>query len=130
MQWYFDFAKENGANTEEQYPYKAQDGPECLNDPTTAPTYVDNVFNVATAWNNEEGATVENIKAALQDFGPLTFAAAAGHNMFFNYKSGVIDSTMGCPTRMDHAMVIVGYEMVGGETKTITTESYDHCDWI
>ena len=55
---------------------------------------------------------------------------AAGHNMFFQYKSGVIDSTMGCPTSMDHAMVIVGYEMVGGETKTITTESYDHCDWI
>lgn len=48
--------------------------------------------------------------------------------MFFNYKSGVIDSTMGCPTRMDHAMVIVGYEEVGGEVTQ--EESYDHCDII
>merc|ERR1712003_165530 len=55
---------------------------------------------------------------------------AAGHSLFFQYKSGVIDQTMGCPTSMDHAMVIVGYEMIGGETKTITTESYDHCDII
>merc|ERR1712038_218927 len=37
MQWYFDFARENGANTNEQYPYQAVDGEECLNDPSTAP---------------------------------------------------------------------------------------------
>jgi len=48
--------------------------------------------------------------------------------MFFSYSSGVIDASMGCPERMDHAMVIVGYEVVGGEV--ITEESYDHCEII
>jgi len=65
MQWYFDYAKVNGANTEEQYPYTAVDGAECKNDPSTAPTYVENVINVATAYYDEENATVENIRAAL-----------------------------------------------------------------
>jgi len=129
MQWYFDYARENGANTNEQYPYLAVDGEECKNDPDTAPTFVQDVFTVAAAWNEEglQNASVENIRAALEE-GPLTFAAAAGHTMFFQYSGGVIDATMGCPTRMDHAMVIVGYEVIGGEV--ITEESYDHCEII
>jgi len=127
MQWYFDFARENGANTNEQYPYQAVDGEECLNDPSTAPTFVQDVFTVASAWNKPEEATVENIRAALEE-GPLTFAMSAGHNLFFQYSSGVIDATMGCPESMDHAMVIVGYEVVGGEVTQ--EESYDHCEII
>jgi len=127
MQWYFDFARENGANTNEQYPYQAVDGEECLNDPSTAPTFVQDVFTVSAAWNKPEEATVENIRAALEE-GPLTFAMAAGHDLFFQYSSGVIDATMGCPERMDHAMVIVGYEVVGGEVTQ--EESYDHCEII
>merc|ERR1712038_1450893 len=124
MQWYFDFARENGANTNEQYPYQAVDGEECLNDPSTAPTFVQDVYTVSAAWNKPEEATVENIRAALEE-GPLTFAMAAGHDLFFQYSSGVIDATMGCPERMDHAMVIVGYEVC--ET---SEDGQDFYGWI
>ena len=66
MQWYFDFAKTNGANTEEQYPYTATDGPECLNDPSNAPTFVDETYTIAAYWAEAEYNTVDNIRAALE----------------------------------------------------------------
>jgi len=118
---------ESGANTNEEYPYTATDGAECLNNPDTAQTWVTEVYNVATAFNDPAYATVENIRAALEE-GPLSFAMAAGHDLFVYYEGGVIDATMGCPERMDHAMVIVGYEVIPGEITY--EESYDHCDII
>ena len=39
--------------------------------------------------------------------GPLSVAVGTG-NTWFNYKTGIVNGSSGCPTRLDHAVIIVG----------------------
>lgn len=99
----------------------------CQNDPSTATAFVDEVYNITYAY---DGATVENIRAALE-YGPLTIALRAGNNVFMQYNDGIITKEMsdaaGC-SGYDHAVVIVGYEQIGGETTTVVTEDWSQCE--
>ena len=40
---------------------------------------------------------------------PANVAVAAGNNVFQGYSSGIIDASLGCPTKIDHAVVAVGW---------------------
>jgi len=122
MEWYFEFARDNGAMTNAEYPYTAKDG-DCAWKESSNNIKVEGWETVAAAYAGDQYGSVAQIRAALEN-GPLTMALAAGNNTIFNYKSGILTADDGCPDNtIDHAIVIVGYgieegEGNGGETCT------------
>lgn len=60
--------------------------------------------------------------------GPLTVGVSAGNRCWRFYKKGVITEAMGCPTNIDHAVVLVGYHVQalakGGSTSTGAVSAY------
>ena len=61
----------------------------------------------ADSWGqcNTPAAAVTQLQS-----GPLAIAVAAGNSCWRFYSSGVLTSADACPTRVDHAVVIVAYE--------------------
>lgn len=55
---------------------------------------------------------------------PVNVAVAAGNNVFQGYSSGIITSTMGCPTSIDHAIVAVGWGVSSGVQYYIVRNSW------
>jgi len=51
-------------------------------------------------------------------------AVAAGNNVFMNYTSGIITKSDHCPTRIDHAIVAVGYGVEDGVQYYIVRNSW------
>ena len=45
----------------------------------------------------------------------MTVAVHASHSIFRYYSQGVVTSVSGCPTSLDHAIVIVGYAETGSD---------------
>jgi cathepsin L len=66
----------------------------------------------------------ESIKAAIE-IGPVNVAVAAGNNVFRNYESGIVTEDDGCPTRVDHAIVAVGYGYEGTQGYYIVRNSWN-----
>ena len=61
---------------------------------------------------SRRSTTVSDMKSALAK-GPVSVAIQADQRAFQRYKSGVLSS--GCGTRLDHAVLIVGYGTDGGD---------------
>lgn len=135
----------NGISSAADYPYVSYYGDNegaCQHDSANSIARVTSKQEVAYY-----GGNVSDIRAALEH-GPLTIALRAGLDVFMYYDSGVIDAANWDGWQgIDHAVIIVGYELHGGETtiietedwshcemvaetEVITTESYDHCEWI
>ena len=74
----------------------------------------------------DDRATVANIRAALEQ-GPLTVSGNGYSDLFMYFGEGILDATMDCPTELNHAMTLVGYEYEPGEETVTTTSSMDHC---
>ena len=66
----------------------------------------------------------DSIKAAIE-ITPVNVAVAAGNNVFRNYKSGIVTEADGCPTRVDHAIVAVGYGYEGDQGYYIVRNSWN-----
>ena len=107
MARYWNFSRDHGSMSNEDYPYvdfsfkRGDKAHECQHDDEKI---------VARA--GESGQITTSIGAAvvkLQD-GPLTMAVSAGNDCWRYYKSGILTSAMGCPTRLDHAVVAVGVD--------------------
>ena len=86
---------------EEDYPYKAQDG-FCRSDKLSKTTelLVDERFNVRPF-------SVEHLKAAVAKQ-PIAVAVEGYQDVFVQYKTGIFDSKQ-CGTKLDHAVVLVGF---------------------
>jgi C1A family cysteine protease len=100
--WSYDYLKGTGAmmETETEYPYTARNGI-CKyklqsDDKVTDKSYV------------QVDANPTAIKTAIAQQ-PCNVAVAAGNYVFQGYRGGIITSTMGCPTSVDHAILAVGY---------------------
>nr|BBA83994.1 actinidin [Actinidia chinensis] len=112
----FQFIINNGGiNTEENYPYTAQDG-ECNVDLqnekyVTIDTYENVPYN--NEWALQTGVTYQPVSVALD---------AAG-DAFKHYSSGIF--TGPCGTAIDHAVTIVGYGTEGGIDYWIVKNSWD-----
>ena len=105
MARYWNFSRDNGSMSAEDYPYvdfnfMSSDRPhECAHKDSNI---------VARA--GKSGQITTSVGAAvikLQD-GPLTMAVSAGNDCWRYYKSGVLTSAHGCPTGLNHAAVAVG----------------------
>ncbi len=109
MEYAFQWIKENGMETEEDYPYTGYKG-SCKADPSK---YID---MKVTGWKKLGSSTStwspvdeEEIKEFLYETGPL--AAGINANGLQTYTSGVIDktSTQCPPSGINHIVTLVGY---------------------
>ena len=109
MEYAFQWIKENGMETEEDYPYTGYKG-SCKADPSK---YID---MKVTGWKKLGSSTStwspvdeEEIKEFLYETGPLAIALNA--NPLQTYSGGILDKTSSqCPVSgINHAVTLVGY---------------------
>jgi|Transcript_6733 cathepsin L len=120
--WYYyayKWLKHNKTMRESDYPYTSGvTGKEtkCAYDASKGVTNVSSYKKVAKK--------TESIKAAI-DIGPVNVAVSAGNDVFRNYSSGIVTEADGCPNRVDHAILAVGYGYEGNQGYYIVRNSWN-----
>ena len=124
MEYAFQWIKENGMETEEDYPYTGYKG-SCKADPSK---YID---MKVTGWKKLGSSTStwspvdeEEIKEFLYETGPLAIALNA--NPLQTYTGGILDKTSSqCPVSgINHAVTLVGYGAESGVDYWIVKNSW------
>ncbi|XP_063353782.1 procathepsin L-like [Pelmatolapia mariae] len=95
-----------GIDTEASYPYEAKDG-SCRYNPNSIGTKC--IGYVDVDQGNEEA-----LKQAVATVGPVSVAIDASQDSFHLYKSGVYDEPRCSSTKLDHAVLVVGYGTENG----------------
>ena len=98
---------------EKDYRYTATDG-SCQYDESKGVTNV-------SSYGKTHGT---DANLARLDQQPVNVAVAAGNNVFMNYQSGIITADLGCPTKIDHAIVAVGWGVENGVQYYIVRNSW------
>ena len=120
--WYYyayQWLKNSKTMRESDYPYTSgTTGKEtkCAYDETKGVTNVSSYKQVSK--------NTDSIKAAIE-IGPVNVAVSAGNDVFRNYQSGIVTEDMGCPTRVDHAIVAVGWGVEDGVEYYIVRNSWN-----
>lgn len=97
----WEYWKTEGAMRNSDYPYTATHRNGC-------PTPSDgDQLEFVKEYGLITGGTTEMLERLAN--GPLTVGVSAGNRCWRFYKKGVITEAMGCPTKIDHAVVLVGY---------------------
>ena len=78
-----------------------------------------------TTGYNQVSADVDSIKNAIKTVGPVSIAINAETKVFQTYKSGIITESDGCPTKIDHAVLAVGYGYDGDQGYFIVRNSWN-----
>ena len=96
-----------GDDTEESYPYKAENGAKCL--------YNESNVGANTSGHVDIPSKNENaLMEAVANVGPISTGMDASHISLQLYHSGVYDPWFLCSqTRLDHGVLIVGYGSQG-----------------
>ncbi|KAF5892497.1 cathepsin L1-like, partial [Clarias magur] len=106
MDWAFEYIKQNGGlDTEDSYPYEAQDRP-CRYNPATVG---------ATCTGYVDIHDENTLQEAVATIGPVSVAIDAGHESFQLYESGVYDEPECSSTSLDHGVLAVGYGTEEGQ---------------
>jgi C1A family cysteine protease len=113
----FQYTEKEGLETEEDYPYKNQDGKCHVEKSKTIKT---NTGYKAVQVNN-----VKALKTAVVGQ-PVSVGVEADQNVFHHYKSGVVKA--GCGAALDHGVLVVGYKIVNGLEAWIVKNSWGE-DW-
>lgn len=101
---YWNFTRNaNGANLNSAYPYKASYSGACLNQS------VKTADSPRASSYGRIAYSLSNVHAKLE-MAPLSVALSAGNTVWRNYSGGVVMANAGCPTTIDHAVVLVGFE--------------------
>ncbi|XP_030212919.1 cathepsin L.1 [Gadus morhua] len=93
-----------GLDTEDSYPYEAEDG-QCRFNPDTVGATCSGYMDIKTG---DEKA----LQKALATVGPVSIAIDASHSSFQLYQSGVYDEPDCSSTDLDHGVLAVGYGSV------------------
>ena len=106
---------------EDDYPYVSGTTKEaqssCHYDESKGVTYVKGYQQVS--------ADTDSIKAAIKNQGPVSVAINAETKVFQTYKSGILTAADNCPTKIDHAVVAVGYGYEGDQGYYIVRNSWN-----
>lgn len=97
----FTYIKENGIETEKDYPYTAQDGT-CAYKKSKKAAEDTGFVDIPTG---DETALV----AAIASIGPISVAIDASQDSFQLYASGVYNEPACSSTELDHGVTAVGY---------------------
>ncbi|KAL3678277.1 hypothetical protein R1sor_021233 [Riccia sorocarpa] len=115
MDYAFQFIINNGGiDTEDDYPYKAQDG-KCLKDKLNS-----HVVTIDDFEDVPENSEADLLKAVANQ--PVSVAIEAGGREFQFYQRGVF--TGACGTELDHGVVAVGYGTENGVDYWIIRNSW------
>ncbi|XP_069563192.1 cathepsin L.1 [Brachyistius frenatus] len=98
----FKYIKDNGGiDTEESYPYEAEDGT-CRYNPA-------NIGATCTGFVDVTNGDEDALKEAVATIGPVSVAIDASHSSFQLYESGVYNEPDCSSTELDHGVLAVGY---------------------
>ena len=100
MQLAFEYVKEHGLCTEEDYPYHAVDE-ECKEDKCKSAISIKGYQQVPSC----NGIALK--KAVSKN--PVSVAIDASTAYFQLYESGVLDDSVACGTTITHGVLVVGY---------------------
>ncbi|XP_047467561.1 cathepsin L.1 [Mugil cephalus] len=113
----FQYIQANGGiDTEESYPYEAQDGP-CRYNPATSAAQCTGYVDVT---QGDEDA----LKEAVATIGPISVAIDASHSSFQLYESGVYDEPECSSSELDHGVLAVGYGSDNGNDYWLVKNSW------
>jgi len=119
--WSYEWLANNYTMTEADYPYTSgTTGTE------TACAYNASKGVTKVASYGRTLGTSKNLTRIQQQ--PVNVAVAAGNNVFMYYTGGIITTTSGCPTSIDHAIVAVGWGVDNGTQYYIVRNSWG-TDW-
>ncbi|XP_067862829.1 cathepsin L.1 [Heptranchias perlo] len=117
MDYAFEYIIDNGGvDTEESYPYTAEDGP-CSFDSKTVGATCGGFIDLPKG--NE--ATLQNAVATV---GPISVGIDAGHLSFQLYSSGIYDEPSCSSEELDHGVLVVGYGTLGGSDYWLVKNSW------
>jgi cathepsin L len=113
----FRYIKENkGLDTEDSYPYEAQDD-RCRYKPDTSGATDSGFVDIPTG---DEAKLAE----AVATVGPVSIAIDAGNPSFRLYKSGVYDEPACSSEQLDHGVLVVGYGSENGKDYWLVKNSW------
>lgn len=108
MESAYQYMIENkGVNSEEIYPYKAEQGVNCLYDKNSSFGYPKKYVNVD---NNEDA-----LMNALSKCGPISVAVDAAPKTFQNYGRGIYKDKSCSKKTPNHAVLLIGYGTENGQ---------------
>jgi C1A family cysteine protease len=115
MEWALNYTSTVGIQSEDDYPYTAEDG-DCSFDKSKV-VFQNGGFEFANGDAELEKAV---------NLGPVSVSVEADESAFQSYTSGIVDS--GCGTELDHGVLAVGYGTSGKTGYWIVKNSWGP-DW-
>lgn len=113
----FKYVQANGGiDTEESYPYEAEDG-DCHYDPN-------NIGATCTGYVDVDQNDEDALKEAVATIGPVSVGIDASHSSFQLYESGVYDEPDCSSTELDHGVLAVGYGSEDGKDYWLVKNSW------
>jgi len=100
MDYGFEYIKDNGIMSEDDYPYEAEDG-DCRFDDSQVVANLKSYVDIASG--DEKALT-----KAIQEVGPISVAIDATEN-FQMYSGGVLNDNSCDPESLNHGVLAVGY---------------------
>ncbi|XP_019727675.1 cathepsin L1-like isoform X1 [Hippocampus comes] len=108
--------KNGGIDTEESYPYEAQDG-KCRYNPA-------NIGATCTGYVDVKTGDERALKQAVATVGPVSVAIDASHESFQLYESGLYDEPACSSSELDHGVLAVGYGTDNGRDYWLVKNSW------
>lgn len=113
----FTYIKQNGGiDTEDSYPYTAQDGT-CQFNPA-------NVGATDTGFVDVKSKDESALQSAIATVGPISVAIDASHTSFQLYRKGIYHESFCSQTALDHGVLAVGYGSDSGKDYYIVKNSW------
>jgi cathepsin L len=117
MDFVFQYIKENhGIDTEESYPYEAEDD-KCRYSKK-------NVGASDVGFVDIKAGDEEALRKAVATVGPVSIAIDASHESFQFYSNGVYREPNCTPDGLDHGVLIVGYGTENGHDFWLVKNSW------
>ncbi|XP_036397868.1 cathepsin L.1 [Megalops cyprinoides] len=117
----FRYIQANGGiDTEESYPYEAEDG-KCRFRP-------DSIGATCSGYVDVTSMDERSLQEAVATIGPVSVAIDAGHSSFQLYQSGVYNEPECSSTDLDHGVLAVGYGTENGKDYWLVKNSWG-LDW-
>jgi len=120
MDWAFFYIKNNGIESEDDYPYLAVD--------STCEYDESKVVATCTGHVDVTSGDEEALKEAAGTVGPISVAIDARWPSFTAYTSGVYYNSRCSSTTLDHGVLVVGYGTEDGEDYWLVKNSWN-ADW-